>query len=472
MVMAIDIYNYFDRWAINYIVYHPEHSEDYGDPAAAASHFSSLYQQQVGMLNEIDISGNVINEMRARGGQAAEPLKIAASIEKGEFTDNVLLEIQDLMNRGLDTAAARVTFENYMAIINEASTFNNMLSNSASKANTINDFFVLLSYALDQVNLLSMEVLDILTDIGKHLAGTGFVINYSPQNQVQLVDEADIQTAQKVLDSLIRVVNKMRAAGAVNARSFAQTIRSIFNNIIGGKVQEVMIAEAIAVEGAEAFNQGLAQIAKAVSKGGNKFTYEKLPSKKSYTRFSNSIFNNGVFSMKISKNGKEVTVDIASKLEIQRKSKNKPISIHWAGSSTLNQVVNWSGEEKYLGYNMLGNQYWFGEAANKVKASIAATYLNDAMKGGIIPGSRDSIQLLFVRGKLISVGRLINNICNEIAELGSNDVISFGETSNRWIGGRANLEDALTRSKILNKLIDTLTIAFTFNENILLRYAY
>ncbi len=470
MAMTINIYDYFDRWAINYIVYHGQHLEEYGDVAAADSHFSALYQQQATTLNEIDISGNVMTNMRSRGAQAAQPLKIADSIQKGEFTDQVLVEIQDLMNRGLDLASAQVSFDNYMEIINSVGSFSSMLADGG-KVSQINEFFNLLLFALDQAQLLSMEVLDILTDIGKHLAGTSFSIDQAWRNQVVTLDEADIQLAQKVLDSLTRVVTKMRSTGAVNARSFAGTIRSIFNNMIGGKIQQMMIAEALAVEGAETFNKQLAQMASALSKNG-KFTYEQLPSKKSYTSFQRNIFNTGVFSMILTKNGKQLTVEIASKLDIQKSKGKRGIAFNWASGDVLSNVVNWSGEEKYLGYNMLANSYWFGETANKVRASVAASFFNEAFSQGIIPGSNNTMQLLFIKGKLVSVGRVINNICNEIAELGANDAFEMDNVSNSWVGGRANLLDALTRSKIVNKLIDTLTIAATLNENILLRYVY
>lgn len=468
--MLIDIYSYFDRWAANYIVYHGQHLEEYGDVGAAMSHFSSLYEHQASMLEQGNIEGTIQSGLKGKGATAAEVFKMVGELADGSFTNQTMNEIANWMNNNMDVAAQQVNFDNYMAIISLAGEFSGALAQVGNTAQ-INEFFELLLVALNDAKLLSIEMLDILADIGKHLAGTSFAIDQSWKNKVVTLEESDIALAQKVLDSLTRVVDKMRSTGAVNARSFAGTIRNIFTNVIGTKIQQLMVAEALGVDAAEAFNNEMARWAQGLSRSG-KFTYTKMPSAKSYSSFNKNIFNNGVFSMNVMKSGKQITVEVGTNIDVASlNSRKRPaVNINIVGNGTLGEYANWDGEEKYLAYNMLAHGNEFVEASNKVRASVAASFFNQWLSSGKL--TQGKLQLLVVRGKFIPVGRIINNICNEIAEIGSDDAFRMGNAENAWIGGRANLANALTRSKIVNALINKLTIAATINDNILLRYAY
>lgn len=53
--MDIDIYDYVQRWSINYIVYHSSHLREYGDVESANTLFSAQYQQAV---NKAQTAGN------------------------------------------------------------------------------------------------------------------------------------------------------------------------------------------------------------------------------------------------------------------------------------------------------------------------------------------------------------------------------------------------------------------------------
>ena len=73
--MEINIYDYVQRWAINYIVYHSSHLRDYGDADEANNLFSAQYQEAMSKLRTAGVEINISSiqaQMQSQTSAAAK----------------------------------------------------------------------------------------------------------------------------------------------------------------------------------------------------------------------------------------------------------------------------------------------------------------------------------------------------------------------------------------------------------------
>ena len=229
--MDIDIYDYVQRWSINYIVYHSSHLREYGDVESANTLFSAQYQQAVNKAQTAGIEAQISSiqeQMQLKAPSAASGLKILSDLEIGTLLDSTLDQIAAGINEGIELAGGQVDFENYNTILQQVGSFNNLLSTGTPEIQRVNDFFRLLISALTKANMINVNVLDALTQIGRQLIGTSFQIDQAQQSYVMAVGKGDINIAKDVIDSLNRAVTRLSEQGSVNSRSFANTIAYIF----------------------------------------------------------------------------------------------------------------------------------------------------------------------------------------------------------------------------------------------------
>ena len=479
--MEVNIYDYVQRWAINYIVYHSSHLRDYGDADEANSLFSAQYQDAMSQLRAAGIEVNISSiqaQMQSQTSTAAKGLRILSDLEVGTLLDSTLDEIAAGINEGIELAGQTVGFQNYNTIIQDASGFSNLLVSGQADVQRVNEFFRLIIDGLLQANAIDINILDALTQIGRQLVGTGFQINQTQQNAVVAASDVDIQTAQKVIDSLNRAVQRLGSEGFVNSRSFANTISYIFRQVIGNRISQLIVAEGINI----GINTTDSILNNFIAQSNGKFQWvnKGQDTTVSSTKGTVNIFNNDAFNLRVTKSGQtfdiEIGTNINARWQNKRQSQNK-ISV-FANMSVGNYF---SGQpEKYLAYNMIAHRATgadFEEAFNNIRATVAASFFNEWVQQGEFSSIRGHIgQLLIVNGKVFSVQRIVNNICNDIIRNNAHDVISIGGDSaigNKWQGNSGpNILDAITRSNIVNGVISKMVIAATLNNNILTKYAY
>lgn len=480
--MEINIYDYVQRWAINYIVYHSSHLRDYGDADEANSLFSAQYQEAMSKLRTAGVEVNISSiqaQMQSQTSAAAKGLHILSDLEIGTLLDSTLDEIAAGINEGIELAGQTIGFENYNNIIQEASGFSNLLASGQVDVQRVNEFFRLIVDGLLQANAIDVSVLDALTQIGRQLVGTSFQINQGQQNAVVAASDIDVQTAQRVIESLNRAVQKLGSEGFVNSRSFANTISYIFRQAIGNRISQLIVAEGINI----GVNTADSILDKFIAQSGGKMQWidrGQGQNSVSSTKGTVNVFNNDAFNLRVTKNGQtfdiEIGTNINARWQNRRQSQNK-ISV-FANMSVGNYF---SGQpEKYLAYNMIAHRATgadFEEAFNNIRATVAASFFNEWVQQGEFSSIRGHIgQLLIVNGKVFSVQRIVNNICDDIMRNNAHEVISIGGDSaigNRWQGNSGpNILDAITRSNIVNGVISKMVIAATLNNNILTKYAY
>lgn len=493
--MYIDIYDYFDRWMYNYIVYHTGHLEKYGDVERANIHFgnkaNNAMQNMRDAASETMLAGIQV-DMRSKAPAAASSLNIANEIQNESFLVQTLDKIAEGLNEAIDRASQQVTFENYENYLSEASQFNGMLAGGDPDAAAINQFFSLLIGALEQAKLVNTDVLQALSGISSILGGQNFALDNSFMNRVQLFDNIDAQAAQKVITSLSKAAEKLRQEGTVNSRSFSNTINFIFQRVIGQKIQEIMLAEGLdyIIESAD---KEFDKMIKGSLHGKLSWVDRGTPTKKGGNNLDASLFDNGVLSLKVKQKKKlAYTIEIGTDTSLKLYKNFKPgQNIQVLGRASITEYFT-DMQERYLAYNVIAHQmsgntkgYYedtgyinngsLSDAYDKVRQSVAASFFTDWMKSGGFrnPAGRKA-QFIMINGRVYPVMRIISNICNDIAKNRFYDGIQINIPGggNKWIGSQPNRELALQRSAIVNELINKITIAVTLNTNILKKYAY
>ena len=479
--MEVNIYDYVQRWAINYIVYHSSHLRDYGDADEANSLFSAQYQEAMSKLRTAGVEVNISSiqaQMQSQTSAAAKGLRILNDLEVGTLLDSTLDEIAAGINEGIELAGQTVGFQNYNTIIQDASRFSNLLVSGQADIQRVNEFFRLIIDGLLQANAIDINILDALTQIGRQLVGTGFQINQTQQNAVVAASDVDIQTAQKVIGSLNRAVQKLGSEGFVNSRSFANTISYIFRQVIGNRIRQLIVAEGINI----GINTTDSILNNFVAQSNGKFQWvnKGQDTTVSGTKGTVNIFNNDVFNLRVTKSGQTFDIEIGTNINARWQNKRQ-VQNRIQVSANMNVGNYFSGQpEKYLAYNMIAHRATgadFEEAFNNIRATIAASFFNEWVQQGEFSSTRGHIgQFLIVNGRVFSIQRIVNNICNDIIRNNAHDVISIGGDSaigNKWQGNSGpNILDAITRSNIVNGVISKMVIAATLNNNILTKYAY
>lgn len=479
--MEINIYDYVQRWAINYIVYHSSHLRDYGDADEANSLFSAQYQEAMSKLRTAGVEVNISSiqaQMQSQASAAAKGLRILSDLEVGTLLDSTLDEIAAGINEGIELAGQTVGFQNYNTIIQDASEFSNLLVSGQVDVQRVNEFFRLIIDGLLQANAIDINILDALTQIGRQLVGTGFQINQTQQNAVVAASDVDIQTAQKVIDSLNRAVQRLGSEGFVNSRSFANTISYIFRQVIGNRISQLIVAEGINI----GINTTDSILNNFVAQSNGKFQWvnKGQGTTVSSTKGTVNIFNNDAFNLRVTKSGQTFDIEIGTNINARWQNKRQ-VQNRIQVSANMNVGNYFSGQpEKYLAYNMIAHRATgadFEEAFNNIRATIAASFFNEWVQQGEFSSTRGHIgQFLIVNGRVFSIQRIVNNICNDIIRNNAHDVISIGGDStigNKWQGNSGpNILDAITRSNIVNGVISKMVIAATLNNNILTKYAY
>lgn len=479
--MYIDIYDYFDRWMINYIVYHKEHLIEYGDVESADSHFSAQYQNAIEKMNSIGEEAYITSiqaQMQQQGIGAAKGLQILSDLEVGTLLESTLDQIADGINQGIDLAGGQITFDNYNTILQNVKSFNNLLSTGQPDVQRVQQFFNLLLQGLEQAKLLDLNVLNALSQIGTKLVGTSFSIDETWKNRVVTLSEQDIILSQKVIDSLNRAVQKMGTENSVNSRSFANTISYIFNKIIGNKIGQIIVAEGIKA-GIETTDSLLDKI--ILQSGGKLSWVDKNQNNIGKTLNGTvNIFSDDSFNLKVTKNQQVFNIEIGT--NVQTKWRNKK----GASNQILQSIAKTNLSDyftdmksKYLAYNMIAHRYTgaqFEQSFNKIKASTAASFFNDwVQRGGFKTSNGQKAQFLVINGKVYSVYRIIKNICDDIMRNGGDDAFRLNIGSgmiNKWQGHSASIVEAINRSNMVNQIMDKFTISATLNNNILKKYAY
>lgn len=479
--MEVNIYDYVQRWAINYIVYHSSHLRDYGDADEANSLFSAQYQEAMSKLRTAGVEVNISSiqaQMQSQTSAAAKGLRILSDLEVGTLLDSTLDEIAAGINEGIELAGQTVGFQNYNTIIQDASGFSNLLVSGQADVQRVNEFFRLIIDGLLQANAIDINILDALTQIGRQLVGTGFQINQTQQNAVVAASDVDIQTAQKVIDSLNRAVQRLGSEGFVNSRSFANTISYIFRQVIGNRISQLIVAEGINI----GINTTDSILNNFVAQSNGKFQWvnKGQDTTVSSTKGTVNIFNNDAFNLRVTKSGQTFNIEIGTNINARWQNKRQ-VQNRIQVSANMNVGNYFSGQpEKYLAYNMIAHRATgadFEEAFNNIRATTAASFFNEWVQQGEFSSTRGHIgQFLIVNGRVFSIQRIVNNICNDIIRNNAHDVISIGGDSaigNKWQGNSGpNILDAITRSNIVNGVISKMVIAATLNNNILTKYAY
>lgn len=486
--MIINVSDYVDY----YIHYHYGRAQNLIPDAINT--FNQKYSESINNLSSDMMQRQVdaiIKTMQAQGQDVSNSLEIAMALQNSNLLETTLDNIAEQLNRGIEKYQNEIGFDNYENIVRGAYNLSGMLENNGNLQN-IQQFF---NYLHDGLRLLGnegqvdLETLVALTNIGQRLSNNpNFSLDWG---DIMAISSSQVTVARRIADYLEKAAQKFESSGGtLSAASFRGTISNIFNTAIGEPLSRLFVAKGLEYV-ANIADQSVDNIMIGGSQGKLKWDSGSQPSL-SGTRTTEvggtskvDIINDDVFSLSTQVNGQNITIEIGTNMSVKwHSSKKRRIQI--VSNTTLGSLYNES-RERTLAYNIIAHRKStsaFNQAYRIVRAGTAASFFNNWLSGSgsqiLGTSSIDRAQFLMINGRVYSVVRIVNNICEDIdRNQGNNsafrmDIEGIDSSINRWWGtaGVSNIIEAQKRSNYVNGVLSKLTVGCTLNSNILTKYAY
>lgn len=461
---------YIDDY-VDYILYHPEHVDAVGYPDEvmdeATTRFNNI-MRQITSNGLADYYNSIISSTRAKSGNAAASLNVLSSLTSGTTLDDILNQIAQSINQGIETAARQVTNLSYDQIQNQAKSFSKAMNSGPMSPQAVNEFFDLIIQGMGLAAQIDATTLDQLTNIGQNLTNNpDFAIPREWYNRVTVVELSpqDAQVAERVITYLNNAANKLRHGGRLSPSSFAATITNIFSQALRQPLSQSLLAKGIQ-SGLADFEQTMSNYA---ARDAN-MTLQFAPISKPTSAGRNQrLFNSNTFDITVTEGDQSFNIDLSVNSNVK-----------WIRGASVDPKANFleraSGAplSPYLdvrGANILTHRLSFDAEWNALQASTAASFFMDTFSNNATLNA----QFIMFNDRVYPVLTIIRRICEELLSSGRSRAFSISgieKVQNQWRGqqGRPNAYLAQARSNAINKVINTLTIAATLNSNILAQY--
>lgn len=456
---------------VDYILYHPEHVDavGYSDEVMdeATTKFNNI-MRQITSNGLADYYNSIISSTRAKSGNAAASLNVLSSLTSGTTLDDILNQIAQSINQGIETATRQVANLSYDEIQNQARSFSRAMNSGPMSSQAVNEFFDLIIQGMGLAAQIDATTLDQLTNIGQNLTNNpDFAIPREWYNRVTVVELSpqDAQVAERVITYLNNAANKLRHGGRLSPSSFAATITNIFSQALRQPLSQSLLAKGIQ-SGLADFEQTMSNYA---ARDAN-MTLQFAPISKPTSAGRNyRLFNSNTFDITVTEGDQSFNIDLSVNSNVK-----------WIRGASVDPKANFleraSGAplSPYLdvrGANILTHRLSFDAEWNALQASTAASFFMDTFSNNATLNA----QFIMFNDRVYPVLTIIRRICEELLSSGRSRVFSISgieKVQNQWRGqqGRPNAYLAQARSNAINKVINTLTIAATLNSNILAQY--
>ena len=461
---------YIDDY-VDYIIYHPEHVSAVGYPDEvmdeATTKFNNI-MHQITSNGLADYYNSIISSTRAKSGNAAANLNMLSSLTSGTTLDDILNQIAQSINQGIETAARQITNLSYDQIQNQAKSFSKAMNSGPMSPQAVNEFFDLIIQGMGLAAQIDATTLDQLTNIGQNLTNNpDFAIPREWYNRVTVVELSpqDAQVAERVITYLNNAANKLRRGGRLSPSSFATTITNIFSQALRRPLSQSLLAKGIQ-SGLADFEQTMSNYA---ARDAN-MTLQFAPISEPTSAGRNQrLFNSNTFDITVTEGDQSFNIDLSVNSNVK-----------WIRGASVNLKANFleraSGASlsPYLdvrGANILTHRLSFDAEWNALQASTAASFFMDTFSNNATLNA----QFIMFNDRVYPVLTIIRRICEELLSSGRSRAFSISgieKVQNQWRGqqGRPNAYLAQARSNAINRVINTLTIAATLNTNILTQY--
>lgn len=464
---------YIDDY-VDYILYHPEHVSAVGYPDQVAGSYSTRFNnvmQQVAGNGLAEYYNAVISANRSKSPIAASSLEVLSSLTTGTTLDDILNQIANDINQGIEQASREVANLDYYEIQNRAATFSKALTSGPMSTQAVNEFFDLIIQGMSLAAQIDVTTLDQLTNIGQNLTnnpeyaiprewyGRATVVELTPQ---------DAQVANKVITYLTNAANKFRQGGRLTARSFASTITNIFSQAMRQPLSQSLLAKGI--------QAGLSDIENTLATYANSdpnltLQFAPISTPKSAGR-NQRLFNSNTFDITVTEGNQSFNIDLSVNSNVK-----------WVRSGKIENNIKLISETSQLspyldlaGANIIAHRMSFDAEWNTLQAGVSASFLLNAIDSSTHLRDNNA-QFIMFNDRVYSVLSVIRRICEQIMNQGRSSVISIEglekvDSANKWKGqkGRPSAYLAQLRSNLVNGVINTLTIAATLDSNTLKQY--
>lgn len=471
----MDISKYVDRALNNYIVYHPKNFINRGDMDRAYMAFEAMHQEANSRLREDLAESQLqaqVDGIAARGEEIAAGVDVVGAMQSGALLEETMERIAASLNESIEKYANSADVDD---LLDQAKVFRSNFTTGNMDTAAVNGFFNLIHEGLRRAGPYTMGLVAQLTQMGRMLSNdTSFTLDGRwEEGAITAVSKQDLQLANQVSESLWNAVNKFKSAGGtISRQAFTSLIYRIFKEDIGDQLARQMVSNGV--------REGVSHLEQALSKMPGATVKSTTP-KPQATMNQATVLNNAGMELQIHQNGQTYTIEILSKGDTRLQGMLRNTALNVSANSTFGEQFSKHKDSKYLAYNVVTHRYdgGFDGVYQKLRGAVAANFFVDWVSNIDFEGEK--IQFILVDNKVYSLQHIVKNICNELANSSgwaNSSAMPFnihGSTpDNSWYGPdmSPNIEFAMMRSKAINKVIDTFTIAATLNYNILRKYAY
>lgn len=469
-----------------YILYHLDHY-NLAVPGRTDEYLSPIWQKSNSTMKEDMLTSQVqaiVKSMEAKGQKAAGPLEIAEALEGGSLLEELLEEIAGALDSGIQSAWSSSDPSSFAQVLQSSHSLDGLFENGRAKAKQVQEFFDLVVKGIQAMTGggVPQHVFTQLTKIGKKMGPSSFRYSSQGYQTATPVSKEQLQVIDNILTWLNNAADKLGTQGALASESLRSTMTNIFSGALGEQIGKQMLESAM-----PNLDDEILRISDQVlGKNGNiklvGSSFKKSGAQKTNGKTAKvDLLNSKALSLTVTINGQVTDIEIATNVSVKwYKTNAKGVVPHVSlGSMNLGEILNeFALAPRGIAYNIVAHQWGDKESYQKLKSTIAASFLNEWISGSgglMSTGEVDKAQFLMVNGKLYTITGIIRKIAGKIPYGRADDAaspvsLSFGgikSKANQWVGTGSNWEDAEKRSRTVQGIINNLTISATLNMNML-----
>lgn len=469
-----------------YILYHLDHY-NLIVPGRTDECLSPIWQKSNSNLREDMLSSQVqaiVRFMETKGEKAAGPLEIAEALEGGQLLEELLEAIAGALDSGIQSAWSSSDPSSFAQVLQSSHSLDGLFENGRVKAKQVQEFFDLVVKGIQAMTggTVPKHVFTQLTKIGKKMGPSSFRYSKQGYDTVTPVTKEQLQVIDNILTWLNNAADKLNKNGSLTSESLRSTMTNVFSGALGEQIGKQMIESAMPNLDNEILNIS----EQVLGKNGNikliSTSFEKTGAKKTNGKTAKvDLLNNDALSLSLSINGQVTNIEIATNISVKwYKTNAQGIVPHVSlGSMNMGDILKeFALAPRGIAYNIVAHQWGDNEGYQKLRSTISASFLNEWISGSgglMSTGQVDKAQMLMVNGKLYTITGIIKKIAEKIpygkvGGIASPVTLSFGDITqkeNKWVGSAKNWDDAEERSRMVQGIINGLTISATLNMNML-----
>lgn len=424
---------------------------------------------------------SMVGQMQIQGKQTAPIIDIINALDDGQVIEDILLGIEESMNNNIDQA-----WKDYEDVINKSHTYDKILTkeylNSSTGRASASNVQAFLNLIVEGVQLMTgggvpQELFAQLTKIGKAIGPQSFKFSRKGYN-IMPVSQEQLRVINQIVSTLARAADRLAVNGEVSRDSLKGSVTHIFNTLLGEQIAKQLLDAAMPDLAAE-----VERIGDEVLKGTGtarltNSTLTHAGTDKLYGTDKTGkvdLLNSKALQLSLEIKGSKALIDISTNMSVKWHKTNAAGMVPEVslGQIAMGDILNgFDPKVRGVMQNIIAHSWGDNAAYQKLRSTVAATYLNQYASGSgglTTAGNIDRAQLLLVNGELYTISALVKDILANLpyGEIGDARMSFEGITKvkNNWVkeegdtGYSPSWKLARERASIVREAINRMSIS-------------